>query len=68
MSRFLAKVEWAHALKMSGTEALDIELQAERASALGTAGKRLEQALAALTTSEGEARVTALAEARGRAW
>ncbi|MFV0301733.1 MAG: DUF6665 family protein [Paracoccus sp. (in: a-proteobacteria)] len=68
MSRFLARVEWAHALRMSGTEALEVELQAERASALGTGGRRLEQALADLRAAEAGARPARLAMARRRAW
>ena len=48
MKGFHSRIEWATALAQGGDEALQHELQAERASALGLAGRRLERALADL--------------------
>ncbi len=68
MSRFLPQIEWASALKQSGSDILEVQLQAERASALGTGGKRLEAALAELATADETNRAARLAMARRRAW
>lgn len=68
MSRFLPQIEWASALKQSGSDILEVQLQAERASALGSGGKRLEQALALLQSATDADRPARLAMARRRAW
>lgn len=65
MDRFLPQAEWATALKQSGTEVLDAEFQAERASALGSGARRLE---AALATADQADHPTRLATARQRCW
>lgn len=48
MSRSHTRLDWASALAQAGNDLLAHELQAERASALGRAGRRLERVLAAL--------------------
>ena len=68
MSRFLPQIEWASALKQGGSDMLETQLQAERASALGTGGRRLEQALADLLAADDTTRPARLATARRRAW
>lgn len=68
MDRFLPQVEWASALTQTGREALDAEFQAERASALGAAGKRLEQALTALAQAAPDEHPAQLQAARQRCW
>lgn len=68
MSRFLPQIEWASALKQGGSDILETQLQAERASALGTGGKRLELALAELHAADEATRPERLAMARRRVW
>lgn len=65
MSRFHSRIEWATALAQGGDDALQHELQAERASALGSAGRRLERALANLAQTPGEDQLN---EAGRAAW
>lgn len=59
------RMDWATTRDKLGNSPLDIELQAERAGALGRAGRRLERTLAALAEHETEAR---LADAANAAW
>ncbi|MBU3032269.1 DUF6665 family protein [Paracoccus marinaquae] len=68
MSRFLAHIEWATAMAQTGDDILAQELQAERASALGAAGRRLERALAALDAAADDSRATHLDQAGRIAW
>lgn len=64
MSRLQARIDWSTALAQSGEDVLRHELQAEKASALGAAGRRLERALAALASDDGDqARLNAASRA-----
>lgn len=65
MSRFRTRTDWATALAQGGDDVLAHELQAERASSLGTAGRRMERALAML---ENDPSNDALDEAGRLAW
>lgn len=66
MSRFHARLDWASAIAQSGNDLLAHEIQAERASALGRAGLRLETALSALAACPGPD-AERLADQAGRA-
>lgn len=68
MSRFHPRLDWASAIAQSGNDVLAHELQAERASALGIAGRRLERALAALAAAPGDQVDACMNEAGRLAW
>ncbi|MDO5613466.1 MAG: hypothetical protein Q4G14_09535 [Paracoccus sp. (in: a-proteobacteria)] len=57
------RMDWATTRDKLGDSPLDVELQAERASALGRAGRRLERALAALPDPATQAELTLAANA-----
>lgn len=68
MSRFHPRIDWASAISQAGNDVLAHELQAERASALGRAGRRLENALSALADAPPDQRAMLTNRAGRIAW
>lgn len=66
MAEFHTRLDWATALAANKDNLLEDEFQAERASALGSAGRRLERAMAAWRASGKDQ--AALDEASRVAW
>lgn len=57
------RMDWATTHDKLGASPLDVELQAERASALGSAGRKLERALAAYAADPNDAQRDRAAQA-----
>ena len=68
MSDLLLRLDWKTARKQADPDLLEQEIQAERASALGGAGRKLERALADLSASDTENRAQSLDRAARIAW